>query len=222
MKVKLLDLEKPLKIFKDNEEFRRSSLFLAEVIRVTTDSFVRDDDQSVASKKLMQYLLAQFTKFGKFLDEDVDMLAVFVRNILELSLWCKYIKSDSNGANVLLHEYITDIWELSKVTGANHEPRAKAMVAPFENVDDYFKAIQTIKSLSSRHTAMTRDDLSEDVTFKYCSKLVHPTSFSLVHLPSSPPEAIEAIRNMLRSLCWHYTIVAITNLVDVQIERDPS
>jgi hypothetical protein len=222
MKVSLLDLTKPVKIFKDNEEFRRSAPFLAEVIRITIDSFARDDEQSVASKKLMQYLLAQFNKFGKFLDEDVDLLAVLVRNILELSLWCKYIKIDSNGANVLLHEYVTDIWELVKVAKVDDEPRMKAIVSPFGNVEEYFRAIQEIKSLPSKHTSMQRDELSQNLTFKYCSKLVHPTSFSVVQIPSDSPEAIEKIRDFLRSMCWHNTIVAITNLVDVQIEGDPS
>jgi hypothetical protein len=148
-------------------------------------------DQHVARVHILRYLDLQRSRAEHWAEEEADLMAIVVRSEIELWDWARFVAKGNEEAAKFLREVNIDIREL-------HERMEKAFEGPIQPLPEAITG--------SRISHPKRED-SEEYNFKLCSKLIHPTSFSINH-----PEA--TIRNVghreylsVQSLLYAYLII---------------
>jgi hypothetical protein len=156
-------------------------------------------DQQIARVCILRYLDRLLIRASQWTEDDADLMALVVRNQLELRFWADFISESPENATTFLKEADIDAREL-------HEKMQKA--APGE-VPDLPEAIE------GKRVFVKRAHEREELMHKLCSKLIHPTALALTnprHTVSNENYrtyfAIEAVRygwgilSMLHDIKW--------------------
>ena len=147
---------------------------------------IADDDHSnqhIARVRILRYLDFQLSRGAKWADDDTDLMAFVMRNVLELLAWANFVSASDENAATFLQETDVDSKELLTRFVKISEPD----IVP----DDLLKAVEAI---TSKRVSLRRADDHEEFIWKFCSKLIHPTALML----GTTPEDIIKSRELHR------------------------
>jgi hypothetical protein len=152
------------------EHFR----YAIEQCRIVIAQVIADDDRSdqqVARVKILRYLDLQLTRAVRWAEDDADLMANVMRNIVELLSWADFVTESMDNATRFLRE--TDI-------------DSKELLQRFIKIVPLGTVPETLSDLTDEITAkrvsLKRSDDEEEFIWKLSSKLIHPSSLVLNHL----------------------------------------
>ncbi len=133
----------------------------------------------------------------------VSSLAYSVRNLLELSVWLRYLNERPADARRFVGDLVRDIHTFVKLGGqfklSSEEARA---VARMREIVDSIAELASIEDATGPYLDLNRDaskflnDPSITLGFRFLSKFAHPTALSMFVMLS--PESQRSLREMLR------------------------
>jgi hypothetical protein len=135
----------------------------------------RDDSspQQTARVLVLRYLDRLLIRAVRLINEEADVMAQIVRNLIELAFVSEHISSGIEEATAFLNEADLDAADLAeRIRKANPE------------------AIDYGLATKGDRVATKRSNPDEELLWKTCCKFVHPTSFILQH----PEETISNAR----------------------------
>jgi hypothetical protein len=173
---------------------------------------------------LIQYADLQITRVALWSDGPVDLLAYVTRNLLEWSLWCKIVSETPETIGKLMNDSQADLVDVLKFSRdpdfysaalGTHEIMGPVSAAVLERFQDatakVFEAFETEPDGLPTRQKLSRDKL-ENFVFKICSKLLHPSSLSILVLPNEAESQLESRRVHLRSVALFYAKVGLDAL----------
>lgn len=122
-------------------------------------------DQQRARVRVLRHLDRQLSRALKWVEEEADLLAIVLRNLIELRFWTEYISTGPEETERFLNEVNIDIQDL-------HAKMDKAFPGALEQLPPMPKG---------RRIDLTRVDDNEEYNFKLCSKLIHATALTINH-----------------------------------------
>lgn len=131
-------------------------------------------DQQIARVCILRYLDRLLVRASGWAEADADLMALVVRNQLELRFWADFISDSLENATTFLKEADIDAREL-------HEKMQKA--APGEVAD-------LPEPVLGKRVHVKRAHEKEELMHKLSSKLIHPTALAL----TSPNETVLNVR----------------------------
>ena len=187
-------------------------------------------EHAKAVRMLIQYADLQITRVALWSDGPVDLLAYVTRNLLEWSLWCEYLSEAPTNIDALLDkEAGVDVMDMLRLNPALNQALHARVFPPDNTKGPVYKAaleraqnanITLLKTLEAEYGQRPkRVQLSdfrneiEDFVFKMCSKLVHPTSLSILLLPNYTEAHLETTVFNLRSVALFYAKVGLDALL---------
>jgi hypothetical protein len=181
---------------------------------------------------LIQYADLQITRVALWSDGAIDLLAYVTRNLLEWSLWCKYLNEAPTNIDTLLkNEAGVDAMDMFRLNPALN-PILHARVFPPDDTKGpvYKVALERaqdatstlLKTFEAEHGQRPkrvplgefRNEI-EDYVFKICSKLLHPTSVSILLFPNATEAQLEIHRVHFRSLALYYAKAGLDALLSL-------
>ena len=181
---------------------------------------------------LIQYADLQITRVALWSDGPIDLLAYVTRNFLEWSLWCKYFSEAPTNIDTLLkNESGVDAMDMIRLNPALN-PILHARVFPPDDTKGpvYKAALERAQDATSTllktfeaeygqrpkrvQLGEFRNEMEEYV-FKICSKLLHPTSVSILLFPNATEAQLETHRVHFRSLALYYAKAGLDALLSL-------
>jgi hypothetical protein len=121
-------------------------------------------DQQIARFRILKYLDLQLARAMRWADEDADLMASVLRNLIELKFWAHFISASPDKATQFLNEAFIDARELYE--------RLERIVPPgtyeFEIPENQLGRV-----------AVGPSGAEESLIWKTCSKLIHPSSWAI-------------------------------------------
>lgn len=151
---------------------------------------VADDnrsDQQVARVRILKFVDLQLSRAVCWVEDDADLMAGVVRNLIELKFWAHFISESPEKATRFLSEVTIDARELYE--------RLEKLVPP----DTYQLAIPVV---GGKREAVVPSDAQESLLWKMCSKLVHPSSWVINNLEGTIRNAFQ--RQVLATYVLYY------------------
>jgi hypothetical protein len=134
--------------------------------------------QQIVRVNILRYLDLQLERASKWADDDTDLMAEVMRNLIELLFWAEYVSESMDNAERFRKESDVDSKELM-------ERLVKAMNP--ELITDQIRELAAM-DLGKRVPPKRADD-QEEFIWKFCSKLIHPSSLII----NNPEMTIKAI-----------------------------
>jgi hypothetical protein len=182
-------------------------------------------------RMLIQYADLQITRVALWSDGPVDLLAYVTRSFLEWSLWCKYLSEAPTNIDTLLKTEVgVDTMDMIKSNPALNPTLNARIFPPDDTKGPIYKAalaraqdatltlLKTFEDEWGRPKMVQLGELRnepEDFVFKMCSKLIHPTSFSILLLPNFTEAQLEMHRVHFLSLALYYAKIGLDALLAV-------
>lgn len=152
---------------KENYSAEHFRYAIGECRNVIARVSAEDDrsDQQKARVGILRHLDRQLRRAVVWVDEEADLTAIALRNLIELRFWTEYISAGPEQTEKFLNEVNIDIQDL-------HAKMEKAFPGSLEPLPPLPKG---------RRIDLTRVDDNEEYNFKLCSKLIHATALTINH-----------------------------------------
>ncbi len=155
-------------------------------------------DQQIARVRILKYLDLQLSRAVRWIEEDADLMAGVMRNLIELKFWAHFISESSEKATQFLNEASIDARELYE--------RLEKLVPP----DTYQLAMPLIQE---KRVTVAPSDAQESLIWKMCSKLIYPSSWVINDLEGTIHNAYQ--RQVLAIYVIYYGWGIITIFHDI-------
>ena len=120
-------------------------------------------DQQRARYRILHYLDLQLARSVCWVDKEADLMALVMRNLIELKFWAKFVSESEDNATQFISESNIDLREVSERLMRLIPDDAETM--PPLPPNSYGKRVDVRQA----------GDL-EELTWKLASKLIHPSS----------------------------------------------
>ena len=114
------------------------------------------------ARNLLSYVRIQLTRLSKYATMPLDHVALSTRNLIEVALWAEFITSSRGNIDLYHDQVFIDVLEICP------------LVKP-----DYTHAKVAEIYKSNRHTVLKKNRAKDKFWFKFCSKIIHPTAWSI-------------------------------------------
>ena len=121
--------------------------------------------QQIARVNILRYLDIQLGRASKWADDDADLMAQVMRSLIDLLFWAQYVTESMDNAERFRKESDVDSKELME--------RLVKVMTP-ELITDQIREFAAM-DLGKRVPPKRTDD-QEEFIWKFCSKLIHPSS----------------------------------------------
>jgi len=152
-------------------------------------------DQQRARFRILRYVDLQLARAGQWVEDEADLMAIVMRTLIELKFWAKFVSESEEKATQFLNEANIDAKELyerlEKVRPADSEPMPKLPIVT-----------------GTRVSVQPSGD-QEQLTWKICSKLIHPSSWGINHFEESVQNADTRQFLAIQVLWYGWGIVSI-------------
>jgi hypothetical protein len=183
-------------------------------------------------RMLIQYADLQITRIALWSDGPVDLLAYVTRTILEWSKWCKYVSEAPTNIDTLRgKESWLDLMDMVKFNPVFNATLYARAFPPDDTMGPVFKAsleraqdaTSTLLKTSEAEYGQRQKKVPlrefrneiEDYVFMFCSKLLHPTSLSILLFPNVTEAQLETHRVNFRSIALFYAKAGLDALLAV-------
>jgi hypothetical protein len=119
-------------------------------------------DQQIARVRILKHLDIQLRRAVRWIEEDADLMAGVMRNLIELKFWAHFVSDSPARATQFISEAEIDAREL-------FDKLEKVVPAGTYQLGSIFTKGKRVKIEPS--------DTDEALLWKMCSKLIHPTSW---------------------------------------------
>lgn len=123
-------------------------------------------DQQIARVRILKHLDIQLERAVRWIEEDADLMAGVLRNLIELKFWAHFVSDSPARATQFISEAKIDARELFDKL----EKAVPAGTYQLGNIPTKGKRVPVAPS-----------DAEEAFIWKVCSKLIHPTSLVINH-----------------------------------------
>jgi hypothetical protein len=123
-------------------------------------------DQQIARVRILRHLDIQLGRAVRWIEEDADLMAGVMRNLIELKFWAHFVSDSPARATQFISEADIDARELFEKL----EKLVPAGIYQLENMLTKGKRVKVEVS-----------DAEEALIYKMCSKLIHPSSWVINH-----------------------------------------
>jgi hypothetical protein len=152
---------------KENYSAEHFRFAIGECRKVIARVSAEDDssDQQRARVRILRHLDRQLGRAVKWIEDEADLIAMVLRNLIELRFWAEYISTGPDETEKFLKEIDIDVQDL-------HAKMDRAFPGALEPLPPLPKG---------RRIDLTRGDDNEEYNFKLCSKLIHATALTINH-----------------------------------------
>ena len=123
-------------------------------------------DQQKARYRILRILDLQLSRAVRWVEEEADLMALVIRNLIELKFWAKFVSESEAKATQFLNEADIDMKEL-------YQRLEKMMPAEAEKY--------TLPQTSGKRVRVEPTGDHEELTWKTACKLIHPSSYVINH-----------------------------------------
>lgn len=123
-------------------------------------------DQQKARYRILRYLDLQLGRAVRWVEEEADLMAGVMRSLIELKFWAKFVSESPEMATQFLNEADIDTKEL-------FERLEKLMPAESDRPQ--------LPPVAGKRVRVEPSGDQEALTWKMCSKLIHPSSWVINH-----------------------------------------
>ena len=118
-------------------------------------------------RNLLTYIDVQLSRMLVRKSLPVDLMALATRNLIEVALWCQFITTSKENLRQFDDEVMIDLVDLFRFVDPSSE--------------NYPSLEQRVKRLmvSGKFTLLEKTSKSDKFWFKICSKMIHPTAWSI-------------------------------------------
>ena len=131
-------------------------------------------DQQRARYRILRYVDLQLSRCIVWVEQEADLMATVMRSLIELKFWAKFVSESEEKATQFLNEADIDMKEL-------YERLEKLLPE-----DTPRPEMPTVKG--KRVNVQPTGD-RESLTWKMCSKLIHPSSWGINHFEETVQNA---------------------------------
>jgi len=139
-------------------------------------------DQQIARVRILRHLDIQLERAVRWIEEDADLMAGVMRNLIELKFWAHFVSDSPAKATQFISEAEIDAREL-------FEKLEKLVPAGTYQLGDMLA--------KGKRVNVEVSGAKEALLWKMCSKLIHPSSWVINH-PS------DTIHNAISVRFWLY------------------
>jgi hypothetical protein len=151
-------------------------------------------DQQRARYRILRYLDLQLARATNWVDQEADLMAWVMRNLIELQFWAKFVSQSEEKAKQFLDESYIDLKEvaekLEKLRPDDAEP------------------IPELPSVSGRRVSVKPAGEQEELTWKMACKMVHPSSYVINNFESTVKNPLNNQLFALQILLYGWRIVS--------------
>ena len=166
---------------------------IAKVIAEDTHS-----DQQIARVRILKFLDLQLSRAVRWVEEDADLMAGVMRNLIELKFWAHFISESPEKATQFLSELSIDARELYE--------RLEKLAPP----DTYQLAVPLTQG---KRVTVEPSGPQESLIWKICSKLIHPSSWVINNIDGTIHNAFQ--RQVLATYVLYYGWGIVTIFHDI-------
>jgi hypothetical protein len=120
-------------------------------------------DQQRARYRILRYLDLQLGRAADWVDQEADLMAWVMRNLIELQFWAKFVSESEENATQFLNESNVDLKEvaerLEKLRPGDAEPMPE------------------LPPVSAKRVTVRPSGPQEELTWKTACKMIHPSSY---------------------------------------------
>ena len=122
-------------------------------------------DQQIARVRILKHLDLQLCRAVRWIEEDADLMASVMRNLIELKFWAHFVSDSPARATQFITEAEIDAREL------------------FDKLEKLVPAgtYQLGIPAKGKRVNVETSDAEEALLWKMCSKLIHPSSWVINH-----------------------------------------
>lgn len=178
---------------------RRFRPIIRELLKTPELSFNERHDRIF--QNLLTYIDVQLSRVLAPDPIPVDLMALATRNLIEVALWCQFITTSEEHLQQFDDEVSFDLADLFKFVDPSSE--------------NYASLEQGVKRFiaSGKLTRLERTGGSDKFWFKICSKIIHPTAWSINLLPGSSHAEYYRLQLGARALsCAMRAVSSLTGL----------
>jgi hypothetical protein len=147
------------------EHFRFAIAHCRDVIAKVTAEDNRSDQQR-ARYRILRYLDLQLVRAVRWVEEEADLMAWVMRNLIELKFWAKFVSESPEHATRFVNEADIDMKELyERLERLMPTDSARYEVPPIEG----------------KRVKVEPSGDQETLTWKTACKLIHPSSWVINH-----------------------------------------
>jgi hypothetical protein len=163
--------EGPPKTIRDlKDAVRRFRRIIRSLLRTTKVSANKRRDRIF--QNLLTYIDVQLARMSARKAPPVDLMALVTRDLIEVALWCQFITATKENMQQFDDEVRIDLVDMFKLVDPS---------------DEAYPALEeSVKRLGvSGNGVRLKKTAGDRFWFKLCSKMIHPTSWSINVLLSS-------------------------------------
>jgi hypothetical protein len=123
-------------------------------------------DQQIARVRILKHLDIQLGRAVRWIEEDADLMAAVMRNLIELKFWAHFVSDSPARATQFISEAEIDAREL-------FDKLEKVVPAGTYQLDNMLA--------KGKRVIVEPSDAEEALLWKMCSKLIHPSSWVINH-----------------------------------------
>ena len=131
-------------------------------------------NQQIARVRILKHLDLQLSRAARWVEEDADLMASVMRNLIELKFWAHFVSDSPAKATQFISE--------ADIDGRELFDKLEKAVPP--------GTYQLGQIPAGKRVNVGPSDAEEALLWKMCSKLIHPSSWVLNH----PAETIHNVR----------------------------
>jgi hypothetical protein len=150
-------------------------------------------DQQTARVRILTFLDLQLSRAVRWLEDDADLMAGVVRNLIELKFWAHFISEGPEKATRFLSEVSIDARELYERLEKLAPPGTYQLGMPV---------------VGGKREPVAPSGAQESLLWKICSKLIHPSSWVINNLEGTIRNAFQ--RQVLATYVLYYAWGIVT------------
>lgn len=144
-----------------SEHFRLAVKTCREVIaRIIAED--NPSDQQIARVRILRRLDLQLFRAASWIEDDADLMAGSMRNLIELKFWARFVTSSPENATQFLNEVDVDARELYECLVKAVPPDTYKLESP---------------AIAGSRIAVRPTGAQEGLLWTMCSKLIHQSSW---------------------------------------------
>jgi hypothetical protein len=126
-------------------------------------------DQQRARYCILRYVDLQLARSVEWVEREADLMATVMRSLIELKSWARFVSTSPENASRFLDEANIDLKELADRLGKARPADSEAMPEPPPTKE------------KKRVPVGPSGEPQEELTWKLCTKLIHPSSWGINH-----------------------------------------
>lgn len=144
------------------EHFRFAIGHCRDVIAKVSAEDNRSDQQR-SRYRILRYLDLQLVRAANWVDQEADLMAWVMRNLIELQFWANFVSESEEKATQFLNEFNIDLKEVAEKLEKLRPDDAGPM--------------PELPAVSGRRVTVKPAGHEEELTWKMACKMVHPSSY---------------------------------------------